>query len=158
MSSGAERRRTPRLFVNLPATFEVMPSHDVEMPKDLAEVYERVHANAEHAGEKFEGVIRDLSINGAFITGPTVPLLSRVTITFPLPGMPEVEAIGWVLWRRKSECVIQRVLPGDTSPSRLILPEGFGLLFESITSHTRRHITRLIRMNDASRAILQAVK
>jgi hypothetical protein len=81
-----------------------------------------------------------------------------VVITFPLPGLPEVEAIGWVLWRRKEECVIQRVMPGDTQPSRLILPEGFGVLFESISQHTRRHINRLIRMNDASKAIIQAVR
>lgn len=158
MSSGAERRRTPRLFVNLPATYEVLPSREMEMPKDLAEVYERVHANADQAGESFEGMIRDLSINGAFVNGTPVPLLSRVVMTFPLPGIPEVEAIGWVLWRRKEECVIQRVMPGDESPSRLILPQGFGVLFESITHHTRRHITRLIRMNDASKVIMRAVK
>ena len=126
------------------------------MPKDLAEVYERVHASAEEVGTHFEGVIRDLSVNGAFINGITVPLLSRVHLTFPLPGMPLVEAIGWVLWRRKKECVIQRVMPGDETPSRLILPEGYGVLFESITSGARRHIERLIKMNDASKVILQA--
>jgi hypothetical protein len=157
MAEGAEQRRTPRLFVNLPATYEVLPVHQVDMPQDLAEVYERVNASSDQVGTTFEGVIRDLSINGAFVNGPTVPLLSRCLITFPLPGMPEVEAIGWVLWRRKQECVIQRVLPGDKSPSRLILPEGFGVLFESITHNSRRHITRLIRMNDASKVIISAV-
>ncbi|MFH2005363.1 MAG: PilZ domain-containing protein [bacterium] len=157
MSSASEQRRSPRLFVNLPVTYEVIPSKELEMPKDLAEVYERVHPSSELAGTRIEGVIRDLSINGAFINGSTVPLLSRVMLVFPLPGMPEVEGIGWVLWRRKRECVIQRVMPGDKSPSRLILPEGFGVLFESITSGSRRHIDRLIRMNDASRAIISAV-
>ena len=155
--SPADQRRSPRLFVNLPVTYEVLPAREVEMPKDLAEVYERVQASAELAGTRIEGVIRDLSINGAFINGATVPLLSRVLLSFPLPGMPEVEAVGWVLWRRKQECVIQRVLPGDQAPSRLILPEGFGVLFEAITSNARRHIDRLIRMNDASRAIISAV-
>lgn len=158
MANPAEQRQTPRLFVNLPATYEVLPVREMEMPKDLAEVYERVNANAEAVGTRFEGVIRDLSINGAFVNGPTVPLLSRCRITFPLPGMPEVESIGWVLWRRKQECVIQRLMPGDSAPSRLILPEGFGVLFESITHNSRRHITRLIRMNDASKSILQAVR
>lgn len=158
MSNGADQRRTPRLFVNLPATYEVLPVQKVDMPADLAEVYERVHASSDHVGTRFDGVIRDLSVNGAFVNGPTVPLLSRCLITFPLPGMPEVEAIGWVLWRRKGDCVIQRVMPGDSTASRLILPEGFGLLFESITHNSRRHITRLIRMNDASKVILREVK
>lgn len=157
MDKGAERRRSPRLFVNLPVSYEVLKARKVEMPKDLEEVYERVQASDEFAGTTIEGIIRDLSINGAFINGSTVPLLSRVTLTFPLPGMPEVEAIGWVLWRRKKECVIQRVMPGEAAPSRLILPEGFGVLFESITTHSRRHISRLIRMNDASKAIISAV-
>jgi len=157
MSTGAEQRRSPRLFVNLPVSYEVLEARQVAMPKDLEEVYERVQARDEFAGTRFEGVIRDLSINGAFITGSTVPLLSRVALTFPLPGIPEVEAIGWVLWRRKKECVIQRVMPGESGPSRLILPEGYGVLFESITAHSRRHIGRLIRMNDASKAIISAV-
>jgi hypothetical protein len=157
METGSEKRRSPRLFVNLPVSYEVLPARSMEMPKDLAEVYERVQASDELAGTRIEGIIRDLSINGAFINGATVPLLSRVALIFPLPGIPEVEAVGWVLWRRKKECVIQRMMPGDTAPSRLILPEGFGVLFESITAHSRRHIGRLIRMNDASKAIISAV-
>jgi len=157
MDKGAEKRRSPRLFVNLPVSYEVLKARQVPMPKDLEEVYERVQASEEFAGTRIDGIIRDLSINGAFINGSTVPLLSRVALTFPLPGMPEVEAIGWVLWRRKKECVIQRVMPGDNAPSRLILPEGYGVLFESITAHSRRHIGRLIRMNDASKAIIRAV-
>ena len=157
MSTAAEKRRSPRLFVNLPVSYEVLSARKVAMPKDLEEVYERVQANDEFAGTRIEGIIRDLSINGAFINGSTVPLLSRVALTFPLPGIPEVEAVGWVLWRRKKECVIQRVMPGDTAPSRLILPEGYGVLFESITANSRRHIGRLIRMNDASKAIISAV-
>ena len=155
-ASASEQRRAPRLFVNLPVSYEVLPGKEMEMPKDLAEVYERVHSSSELMGTRMEGTIKDLSINGAFIHGPTVPLLSRVMVTFPLPGMPEVQGIGWVLWRRKGECVIQRVMPGESQPSRLILPEGFGVLFESITSHARRHITRLIRMNDATKTILAA--
>jgi hypothetical protein len=156
MESPSDRRRTPRLFVNLPVSYEVLPSREPEMPKDLAEVYERVHAATEGVGARVDGTIRDLSINGAFINGPPVALLARVAVAFPLPGMPSVEAIGWVLWRRKRECVIQRMLPGESSPARLILPEGFGILFESITDHTRRHIERLIRMHDSSRVIMQA--
>jgi len=128
----------------------------MEMPPDLAAVYERVQESAQAAGEVMEGVIRDLSVNGAFINGPPVELLSRCRVTFPLPGIPEVEAFGWVLWRRTKDCVIQRILPGDAAPSRLILPQGFGVLFESLSERERRHVARLIRMNEASRAILQA--
>lgn len=158
MTSAQDRRRSPRLFVNLPATYEVLPARSMEMPPDLAAVYERVQASAGGAGEAQEGVIRDLSVNGTFINGPPVELLSRCRVAFPLPGIPEVEAFGWVLWRRTEDCVIQRVMPGDASPSRLILPQGFGVLFESISNRSRRHIAHLIRMNDASRAILQASK
>jgi hypothetical protein len=155
MENASDRRRTPRLFVNLPVTYEVLATREPEMPKDLAEVYERVHASTEQSGQRVEGVIRDLSINGAFINGPPVALLTRVSVTFPLPGLPRVEGIGWTLWRRKRECVIQRMLPGETQPARLILPEGFGILFESITADARRHIERLIRMHDSSRIIMQ---
>ena len=86
-----------------------------------------------------------------------MPLLGRVAFSFPLPGMPEVEGVGWVLWRRTGDTTIERKLPGKTKKSRLILPEGFGLLFESITEDSRRQITRLIHMNEASRIIISAL-
>ena len=45
------------------------------------------------SGEKFPGVVRDLSTNGAFISGEPLPLLSRVAFTFPLEGFGQVEVL-----------------------------------------------------------------
>lgn len=154
MAEPRERRRSPRLNVTLPVFYEVLPSKELEMPKDLAEVYERVHPNVELAGAKMQGMIRDLSVNGAFITGPTVPLMSRILLRFPLPAMAQVEAIGWVLWRRKKDCAIQRPSGGDGQEDTVTLNAGFGVLFEAIPVKARRHISRLVRMNDAANSLL----
>jgi len=155
MENASERRRTPRLFVNLPVTYEVLPSREPEMPKDLAEVYERVHAATELAGKKLEGVIRDLSINGSFINGPPVPLLARVAVTFPLPGIPgwrgSAGRCGGAPGTASSSACCRGDLARPADP-----PEGFGILFESITADARRHIDRLIRMHESSRAIMQS--
>jgi hypothetical protein len=128
----------------------VLPAKELDMPKDLAEVYERVHPNAEDAGENHQGMVRDLSANGAFVTGPTVPLLSRILLKFPLPGMANIEAIGWVLWRRRDDCTIERKAPGQSESEPVTLRAGFGVLFEALPSQARRHIHRLARMNAAT--------
>lgn len=156
MDQNGDRRRTPRLFVNLPGVYEVLPDKEMEMPKPLKTVYERVKANDELAGSRLEGIVRDLSATGAFISGDSVPLLSRVLLRFPLPGMSQVEVVGWVLWRRKADCTIEGQAPGGEGLEKLTLPAGFGLLFEYVNPQARRHIMRLIRMNDAARAIITA--
>ena len=149
MDDTKDRRRSPRLYVTLPATYKVLPAKVLDMPKELAEVYERVHPNPEQSGETLQGMVRDLSANGAFITGPTVPLLSRILLTFPLPGMANIEAIGWVLWRRRDDCMVEKMVPGRSDPVKVTLSMGFGILFEAIPSPARRHIHRLARMNSS---------
>lgn len=149
-----ERRRSPRLHVTLPVFYEVLPVKEVELPSHLAKVYERVHPNVELQGEQLRGMIRDLSVNGAFITGPTVPLLSRILLRFPLPAMAQVEAVGWVLWRRKEDCVVERPAPSADGSTTVTLSAGFGVLFEAIPSQARQHIGRLVRMNSAASSLL----
>ena len=150
MDATKDRRRSPRLYVTLPATYQVLPAKNLEIPKGLAEVYERVPPISDDAGENLQGMVRDLSANGAFITGPTVPLLSRILLTFPLPGMAKIEAIGWVLWRRSDDCTVEKRVPGKPDPVEVTLRTGFGILFEAIPAKARRHIHRLAKMNTSS--------
>jgi hypothetical protein len=150
MDAGQDRRRSPRLYVTLPATYEVLPPKNLDIPKPLAEVYERVHPNSEKAGDIQQGMVRDLSANGAFVTGPRVPLLSRILLKFPLPGMANIEAIGWVLWRRRQDCTIQQKSVDGKKTEPITLRAGFGILFEALPAKARRHIHRLARMNAAT--------
>jgi len=145
----SERRRSLRLYVTLPTAYTVLPGRDMEMPQELANVYERVMANSELADQSFQGMIRDLSANGAFVTGQTVPLLSRLRLKFPLPGMAQVEAIGWVLWHRKDDCTLKRA-----NGEPVVLKAGFGVLFEAIPAEARRHINKLAHMNAAASVLL----
>ncbi len=149
-----DRRQSLRLNVTLPVTYQVLPGKEVDLPPQLVDVYERVLPNAEFAEQSFQGMVRDLSANGAFITGPTVPLLSRLLLRFPLPGMSQVEAIGWVLWRRKEDRTISKAMP-DGKTVEIALKSGFGVLFEAILPEARRHINRLAHMNEAAAHLLK---
>jgi hypothetical protein len=62
-----------------------------------------------------------------------------VAFTFSLDGYGQVEALGWTLWRRKSECEI----PRQGEPA-LKLGPGFGVLFEAIPLAARAAITELL--------------
>ncbi len=147
--AGRERRRALRLKVTLPAVYTVLPPKEVDVPPDLAKVYERVYPNADLADQTFQGVIRDLSASGAFVTGTAPPLLSRLLLQFPLPGIEQVEAVGWVLWRRKEDCSVTR-----PSGEQVTLRAGFGVVFEAMSTRIRRHIDRLAHMNAAAEALL----
>jgi len=136
----AEKRRAKRIFLNAPATIEVIRQPEVHLPEALTRVYERVRSDDALVGEHFLGVIRDLSTNGAFIAGDPLPLLSRVAITFPLEGYGQVDAIGWVLWLRADDCEIP-----DASGAPVRLSKGFGVLFEAIPLDARLHIHELVR-------------
>lgn len=136
----AEKRRAQRIFLNAPVTIEVIRQPEVSLPDALARVYERVRSVDAMVGERFPGVLRDLSTNGAFITGQPLPLLSRVALTFPLEGYGQVDAIGWVLWRRSDDC---EITGADGAP--VPLSKGFGVLFEAIPLDARLHIHELVR-------------
>jgi len=136
----ADNRRARRILVNAPAVIESIGQPAVNLHPNLAAVYARVDANAASVGQRFPGVVRDLSTNGAFIAGDALPLLSRVAVRFEIEGAGQVDAIGWVLWRRDADCEV----PGQGGEA-LPLPRGFGILFEAIPLETRNAIARLVQ-------------
>jgi hypothetical protein len=134
-----ERRHARRIQLSIPTLVEVIGQREVDLHPNLAQVYERVMPSKERIGHKFPAVLRDLSTNGAFLTGIPLPLMSRVAFTFPLEGYGQLEALGWTLWRRSADCEI----PRDEGPP-LILLGGFGLLFEAIPQDAREIIAKLV--------------
>src|SRR5690242_13155136 len=127
----SEQRRAARLVVNAPAIVESIGQVPMVLHPNLAAVFRRVEADEGSFGKRFPAVVRDLSTNGAFISGVTLPLLARVAIKFEVREIGSVDAVGWVLWQRTDDCDLP--LPGGTAN----LPKGFGVLFESIPLDTR---------------------
>jgi hypothetical protein len=140
MNVTTERRRAPRATVNLPTLVEKLGHRELHLHPSLAALYERVHPDGENLGLKFPAAIHDLSVNGCFIAGQALPLLSRVACAFNLPGYGQVEAIGWVLWRRKGDCEI----PGEGGGPATVLKAGFGLLYEAVPLDARLQIAKYI--------------
>ncbi|MBU1241556.1 PilZ domain-containing protein [Myxococcota bacterium] len=136
----SNRRKNPRLYFDIPIEFEVLPAHDVNLPPELARVFQRVHPNEEGVGKRQTGKMRDLSSTGSFISGSPPPLLSRVGLIFGIPGFSKVEAIGWILWRRTETITLD-----DKE-----LPLGFGVLFEYLSPEARLHIDRLVTMQNSA--------
>jgi hypothetical protein len=134
-----ERRHAQRVNVNIPTLVEVIGQREVKLHPNLEKVYERVPASGEMVGEKFPAVVRDLSTNGAFISGPALPLLSRIAFTFPLDGHGQVEVLAWTLWRRNADCELPQ---GDGDAVKL--QAGFGVLFEAIPLEARQAIARMV--------------
>src|SRR4051812_12184594 len=102
----SESRRAPRLVVNAPAVIESIGQVPMQLHPSLAKVFRRVDADKSAIGTKFPAVVRDLSTNGAYIAGVTLPLLSRVAMKFDVKGIGNVDAIGWVLWQRTEDCEV----------------------------------------------------
>ncbi|MEZ4367248.1 MAG: hypothetical protein R2939_13330 [Kofleriaceae bacterium] len=128
----SESRSARRFVVNAPAVVESIGQPPVNLHANLASVYQRVAAAGDDAGRRFPAVVRDLSTNGAFISGEALPLLARVAIHFEVRGVGPIDAIGWVLWRRHADCEV----PGPGG-EMVTLPRGFGILFEAIPLDTR---------------------
>ena len=135
--STPERRRAQRISVNIPTVAEGVDQPPLELPAPLAAVYERVEIPNDTVGEKYPCAIRDLSANGAFIAGPAIPLLSRVSFEIEIPDFGRAQALGWCLWRRTDKCELPK---GD---GVVELPQGFGILFEAIPLEARFAIQRL---------------
>ena len=135
----SEHRRAQRLVVNSPAVVESIGQVPMSLHPNLAAVFKRVDADASTLGQRFPAVVRDLSTNGAFISGAPLPLLSRVALKFEVKGLGTVDAVGWVLWQRTGDCE----LPAATGQATA-LPKGFGVLFESIPLETRAAIAALV--------------
>jgi hypothetical protein len=134
----SEARRAPRLIVNAPAVVESIGQGPVQLHPNLAKVFRRVESDRSAIGSKFPAVVKDLSTNGAFISGTPLPLLSRVAIKFDVKGVGVVDAIGWVLWQRTEDCEV----PGSQGATQLT--KGFGVLFEAIPMETRAAIAALV--------------
>ncbi|HEY4178177.1 MAG TPA: PilZ domain-containing protein [Kofleriaceae bacterium] len=132
-----EHRRAARLVVNSPAIIESIGQVPMTLHPNLAAVFRRVDADGSTIGRRFPAVVRDLSTNGAFISGPPLPLMSRVAVKFDVRGIGSIDAVGWVLWQRTDDCE----LPAENG--NVTLPKGFGVLFESIPLETRAQIASL---------------
>ena len=139
--SEREQRRAPRLVVSIPTVVEKTGARNVPLHPILVPIYERVQPDATDVGLKFPAAIRDLSANGCFVAGLPLPLMSRVGFTFPLQGFGQIEALGWVLWRRREDAEI----PASNGHDKPILVKaGFGLLFEAISLEARNYIAKLV--------------
>jgi PilZ domain len=134
----SDQRRAQRLVVNAPAVVESIGQVPMFLHPNLQAVFRRVDADTSTLGKRFPAVVRDLSTNGAFITGAPLPLLARVAVKFEVRGIGPIDAVGWVLWQRTADCE----LPTEHGTS--VLPKGFGVLFESISLETRAAIATLV--------------
>ena len=134
----SEHRRAARLVVNAPAVVESIGQVPMFLHPNLQAVFRRVDADTSTVGKRFPAVVRDLSTNGAFISGPPLPLLARVAIKFEVRGIGPIDAVGWVLWQRTNDCEL------PTGEGSQLLPKGFGVLFESIPLETRAAIAALV--------------
>jgi hypothetical protein len=134
----SELRRAARLVVNAPAIVESIGQGPIHLHPNLATVFRRVEADVTTVGQRFPALVRDLSTNGAFISAPPLPLLSRVAVKFEIKSIGAVDAIGWVLWQRTADCEL------PTANGTVTLPKGFGVLFESIPLEIRSAIAALV--------------
>ncbi|HEX3757802.1 MAG TPA: PilZ domain-containing protein [Kofleriaceae bacterium] len=134
----SELRRAARLVVNVPAIVESIGQGPMHLHPNLAAVFRRVQADATTVGKRFPAVVRDLSTNGAFISATPLPLLSRVAVKFELKAIGQVDAVGWVLWQRAEDCEL------PAAAGMVMLPKGFGVLFESIPLEIRSAIAALV--------------
>lgn len=140
MAMKGERRHALRLNTSIPTLVEVIGQREMSLHPNLAAVYQRVQPSPDHVGKKFPGIIRDLSTNGAFISGEPLPLLSRVAFTFMLEGYGQVEVLGWTLWRRSGDCEV----PVEGAEQPVQLQAGFGVLFEAIALEARQAIATAV--------------
>ncbi|TMQ08187.1 MAG: hypothetical protein E6J90_41160 [Deltaproteobacteria bacterium] len=134
----SELRRAARLVVNAPAIVESIGQGPMHLHPNLEAVFRRVQADTTTVGQRFPAVVRDLSTNGAFISAAPLPLLSRVAVKFDVKGIGSVDAVGWVLWQRAADCELPA--PSGT----VLLPRGFGVLFESIPLEIRSAIAAAV--------------
>ena len=135
------KRRDARIEVAWNVACEKTIEIEQELQKPLAEVYERVHADRNDPGKRFAATLRDLSVNGAFLEAEPLPLLSRVVLLVDLPSFRQVEAVGWVLWRRTAPCTITR-----PTGAPVTLGGGFGVIFEWISLEARLEIARRVAL------------
>ena len=134
-----EKRQAHRVLLNSPTVIHPLPPADTAPAAGLDRSYERVQPNAHLVGQTFTAVVRDISVNGAFIAGEPLPLLTRVSFSFSLEGYGQIDALGWSLWRREHDTEVP-----DASGAMVILPKGFGVLFEAIPLDARIAIHKFV--------------
>ena len=135
------KRRDARIEVAWNVSCEKTVEIDQALQPELAQVYERIRADPTDKGKRFAATLRDLSVNGAFLEAPPLPLLSRVVMMIDMPTFRAVEAVGWVLWRRTAPCTITR-----PSGAPVTLGAGFGVVFEWISLEARLEIARRVAL------------
>jgi PilZ domain-containing protein len=135
------RRRDARIEVAWNVACEKTVEIEQTLQSPLSEVYERIRADPTDKGKRFAATLRDLSVNGAFLEAAPLPLLSRVVMVIDMPSFREVEAVGWVLWRRTASCTITR-----PSGAPVTLGAGFGVVFEWISLEARLEIARRVAL------------
>jgi hypothetical protein len=140
-NQGRVRRRDARIEVAWNAACEKVVEIEQKLAPELAQVYERVHADPTGKNHRFQATVRDLSVNGAFVEAEPLPLLSRVVMAIDIPGFKVVEAVGWVLWRRTAACTIRR-----PNGAPITLGAGFGVIFEWISLEARLEIARRVSL------------
>ena len=142
ITNGAhQRRRDARIEVAWNVGCEKVAEMGQTLHPELAKVYERIAADTSDIGKRFAGTVRDLSVNGCFVEGFPLPLLSRVGFIIDVPSYRTVEAVGWVLWRRKEVCTVTR-----PSGAPITLGPGFGVVFEWISLESRIEIARRVAL------------
>jgi hypothetical protein len=132
-----EKRQARRVLLNVPTVVRPLPSEG--SPPGGEGMYERVVSTLDMIGKEIPAVVRDISVNGAFIAGDPLPLLTRVSFSFPLEGYGQIDALGWSLWRREQDYEVP-----DPNGTALILPKGFGVLFEAIPLDARIAIHKFV--------------
>ena len=137
-------RREARIGVSWKVTCEKLAEREQKLPAELAAVYERIRADNTGVGQRYNLTLKDVSMNGAFVEGEALPLLSRVAMVFEVPDFRKVETVGWVMWRRREACTITR-----EDGQKLELGPGFGVLFEWMSLEARLEIARRIARNQA---------
>ncbi|HEX4459661.1 MAG TPA: PilZ domain-containing protein [Polyangia bacterium] len=135
------KRRDARIEVAWEVQCEKTSAIEQQLHPALAAVYERVHADPTEVGKRFVGTLRDLSVNGAFVEGEPLPLLSRVAMTIDVPSFKPIDIVGWVLWRRTAACTVTRA-----SGAPVTLGAGFGVIFEWISMEARLEIARRVAL------------
>jgi hypothetical protein len=143
--TNGDSRRVTRRDARIEVAWNVACEKTVEIEQALqpalARVYERVHADESDKGKRFAATLRDLSVNGAFLEGEPLPLLSRVVMAIEVPSFRSVEAVGWVLWRRTAPCTVTR-----PTGAPVTLGAGFGVVFEWISLEARLEIARRVAL------------
>ncbi len=138
MGQGIDRRRAARIVVDIPATVELLGRQSPGAPMDAG--YESFAVRSPTVSQRFEGVLRDLSVDGAQLAAPVAPpLLARLSLSFVLPGYGIALAMCVVRWRKEAGAS-----PGVALGEAALPMATCGVLFEAVDLAVRRTIADLV--------------